>query len=308
MGVVVSTVQLNKTITKAVDDYRNEPSQWIADYVAPRFPVTEKTGYLPRFGRSNQKSLNGKVSPSSPSPEMDYNIGTTEYKCEVYRLAATLPYELEVFDNTGMLSAANLGLQVAEAMQIERELEVATLLVDTSNSVTAQSAPSTRWNKTGGDPCASVATAMGTIDDAINRLPQYMLVTRDVGFYLRQHVAAINGNGGNASLASLEQVAAYLGVKEVRIMRASYNSAKPGVSTAVGAKVMAANKAWVFYKADNMSMFTPSWMSTPYVPSLSDSRAVKIDDPQGLKVLSRDCRDLVVVDKTACVYIATPLT
>jgi len=308
MSISISNIQLMKGLTKAVDDYRNEQSQWIADYVAPRIPVNIKSGYLPRFGRASQKSITGKVAANAPTPRIDHDISTTSYDCEVYRMGDVLPYEQEVFDDTGMLTASALAISVSEAMQIERELEVAVKLIDTSNSVTSQSAPSTRWNATGGDPLASVATAIGTIDDAINRMPQYMLVTRDVGLYLRQHVAAINGNGGNSSLASLEAVALYLGVKEVRMMRAGYNSAKPGVSTGVGAKVMAANKAWVFYKPDQMSMFAPSWMASPSMSVLSTVRAWDVNSPQGKEIEVRDCRDLVVVDKTACVYIATPLT
>lgn len=308
MSVTVSTVQLNKAITKAVDDYRNSQNQWIADYVAPRIIVPEKTGYLPRFGRANQKSLRSKVSPFAPTPEVDYDISTTSFECEVYRLGGTLPYELEVFDNTGMLSAAGLGVEVSEAMQVERELEVATALVDTSNSVTAQSAPSTRWDVSGGDPAADVATAIGTIDDAINRMPGYGLVTRDVGLFLRRYVASLRSGGGSASMASMEEVALYLGLKEIRIMRAAYNSAKPGVSTGVGAKVMAANKMWVFHKPEQMGMFTPSWMVTPMVSALSTSRSWIVNSPQGIAVEVRDCRDLVTVDQTACVYIQTPLT
>ena len=92
------------------------------------------------------------------------------------------------------------------------------------------------------------------------------------------------------------------------MMRAGYNSAKPGVVTGVGAKVIAANKAWVFYKPDQMSMFAPSWMASPSMSALSTVRAWDVNSPQGKEIEVRDCRDLVVVDKTACVYIATPLT
>jgi len=307
MSVAVSTVQLNKAITKAVDDYRNGPSQWIADYVAPRIAVPEKTGYLPRFGRKNQKDLIAKASPFAPSNKVDYDISTTAFECEVYRLRGDLPYELEVFDNTGLLKASSLALSVAENMQIVREREIATMLVDTSASVTAQTAPTTRWDATGGDPAKDVATAIGTVDDAINRIPQYGLCTRDVGLFLRRHVASLRAGGGSASMASLEEVASFLGLKELRMMRAGYDSTAPGV-TSSGAKVMAANKFWVFYKPDNMGMFAPSWASTPMVNALSNSRSWNINDPQGMAVEVRDCRDLVVVDMTACVYIQTPLT
>ena len=307
MSVSISTVQLNKAITKAVEDYRNQPSQWMADYCAPRVAVTNKTGYLPRFGRANQKNVSGKVSPFAPSPSVDYNIGTTPFECEVYRRVANLPYELEVFDNTGLLSATSLALQVAEAIQIERELEIATLLVDTGASVTAQGAPGTRWNASGGDPVASIITAQGTIDDAINRIPEYGLCTRDVGLFLRGFVADKRAGGGSAAMASLEEVASFLGLKELRIMRAAYDSAMPG-DTSVGAKVVSANKFWVFHKPDSLSMFTPSWASTPYMAVLNTTKAWNIDDPPGKAIRVGDCRDTVVVDQTACVYIATPLT
>jgi len=219
----------------------------------------------------------------------------------------TLPWELEVFDSTGMLKITSLAMAVQESMSIEREREVGTMLIDTSASVTAQGTPTTKWNKTGGDPIGAIADAQGTIDDAINRIPEYGLCTRDVALYLRQHVAEKRAGGGNAGLASLEEVASYLGLRELRVMRAAYNSAKPGVVTGVGAKVVAANKFWVFHKPENMSMFTPSWVNTPYMSVLNTTDVWDVKDPKGKKVRIGDCRDLIVTDMTACIYIPTPL-
>jgi len=163
MSIPISNIQLMKGLTKSVEDYRNEQSQWIADYVAPRIPVKKKTGYLPRFGNANQKNISGKVASNAPTPRVDRDISTTPYDCEVYRLGDVLAYEDEVFDDTDMLDATSMTIGVSEAMQIEREMECAVKLIDTSNSVTAQSAPGTRWNASGGDPLASVATAMGML-------------------------------------------------------------------------------------------------------------------------------------------------
>ena len=307
MSVSISNVQLKKAVTKAVEDFRNEQSQWTADYCAPRIVVPNKTGYLPRFGRLNQKNVSGKVSPFAPSPGVDYDINSTAFECEVYRRVANLPWELEVFDNTGLLSVTALALKVAEALQIERELELATLLVDTTNSVTAQAAPGTRWDDTGGDPVAAINEAVGTVDDNSNRIPEHGLCTRDVGLFLRKFVANKRASGGSVSYAGMDEVANYLGLKELRIMRAGYDSAAPG-DAAVGAKVIAANKFWVFHKPQLMNMFTPSWASTPTISKLNTTDVYDINDPKGKGIRVGDCRDLVVADKGACVYIATPLT
>ncbi len=303
----VSTVNVVKAVTKAVEDFRNDQSDFVAEFVAPSFISKAKTGKMPRFNRAHQKNVSGKVSPFSPSPQVEYGLGTTAYECEVRRHAAPLPVELAIFDDMDMLNAAQIGLLVAETSDIERELALAAMLVDTSNSVTAQSAPSTRWNASGGDPAASVATAIATIKTNINKFAQYGLMTTDVWLYLATHVASFRAGGGDAKVASLAEIAGYLNLKEVRVISAGYDSAAPG-DTSVGAPVMAANKFWVFHKPASVSMFTPSWASTPKFTKLTKNRVWPIDDPEGLMIEDRVCDDLVVADKGACVYIATPLT
>ena len=303
----ISTVNIIKTVTKAVEDFRNTQDEFIGEFVAPSFNSKSKTGKMPRFTRAHQKNVSGKVSPTAPSPQIEYGIGTTAYECEVYRHALPLPTELAVFDDTDMLNAQNLGIMAAEVNDIERETEIATMLIDTSNSVTAQSAPSTRWDATGGDPAGDVATAIATIKTNINRFPRYGLMTTDVWLYLATHVAAFRAGGGNSKVASLDEIAGFLNLAEVRVMAASYDSAAPG-DTSVGAPIMAANKFWVFHKPAQVGMFVPSWASTPTYRGLTKNRVWTIDDPEGLMIEDRVCRDLVVADKGACVYIATPLT
>lgn len=310
----VSTAQLAKAATKAVMDYRNDPGTWVADYLFPRVPVTNVTGYLPRFNSTNQKDIEDAVGVWSPTPRVDFGLSSTAFECLEHKRRLLMPEAVKIAlrdagdVGTMLASVAGQALVVDEALRVRRERAIAVKLVDTTNSVTSQSAPSTRWDAAGGNPALDVATAIGTIDDAINHIPQYGLCTRDVGLFLRRYVAALRAGGGSASMASLQEVADYLGLKEVRLINAGYDSTGTG-SSRTGAKVIAANKFWVFYKPDNLSAFAPTWACTPTLQNVPTVEVFAENSQMRANAVEvYDWRVETVVDKTACVYIATPLT
>jgi hypothetical protein len=305
MSVIVSTVQVAKTVTRAIADYRNAPADFVADYVAPVVNVTTKSGYLPRFGRMNQKLVNMAVSPFSPTPRIDYNLTTSTFDCKVHRGAAVLPMELEEFDDTGMLSAANLGIQVDEALRIEREYAIAALLTTAGTFSGNTSSPGTAWPAAGGNPAYDVQSiACSAVATDVNRVPQYGLCSLEVALFLRGFVADLRVGGGSASLAPMSEVAAYLGLKEVRVAGVGYDSAKPGL-TSSGARLFGTDNFWVFDKPDG---FSPNFLATARYAALSKARVEKWTDPQGLFIESADCYDLVTVDGTAAYWLSTVLS
>jgi hypothetical protein len=312
--VNIANAQLARAASKAVMDYRNDAAAWMADYLFPRVPVDTITGKLPRFTSTNQKDIEDAPGPYGPAPRIEYDLGSTDYECIEHKRRFFMPDSIyKALNDAGdagrmLQNASQQAILADEALRIRRERAIATLLVDTSNGVTAQSAPSTRWNATGGDPAASVATAIGTIDDAINKIPKHGLCTRDVALFLRRHVASLRASARGVEMADLSEVAAYLGLEELRMMNAGYDSGAVGASR-TGAKVIAGNKFWVFYKPENLSMWSPTWACTP---TLRGAEAVKVFDDNSI-VVGRaaevyDWRDEVVVDTTACVYIQTPLS
>lgn len=300
MSVIVATVALQKAITKAVEDYRNDPMDFVTDYVAPPINVNKKTGYLPRFGRNHQKEINFKASPFSPSPRVDYDLATTEFNCEVHRGAAALPIELKEFDDTKLLDGMNLAILVDEAIRIERERALAAWMQTTGNfSHTNTSTPGTLWDATGGNPAYDVnVTAKARIKTLINKDAKYGLCHYDVAMFLQQFVADLRVGGGSAKLAPLEEVAAYLGLKELRIAGAGYDSAVPGADS-VAASIWGTKDFWVFHKPEQMNQFAPSFQATCRYAPLSRARVWTEDDPEAIMIESRDCYDLVDVDDSA---------
>ena len=301
MSVIVATVAIQKAVTKAVNDYRNDPKEFIADYVAPPVNVQNVAGYFPRFGRKHQKLLNLLVSPTSPSPRIDHDLSTTEFTCEVHRGAMNLPSELKEFDDTGMLNAANLGILTDEAIRIEREYALSVFLSDNTN-FTNTGTPTTLWDATGGNPAESInETGKAAIKTSINKTAKYGLCTFDVAMFLMQFVADLRVGGGNASLATLDEVAKYMGLKEIQIIGAGYDSAVPG-ATSVAGTLGGTKDFWLFHKPEQMNQFAPCFLATARYPKLSTARVWTTDDPQGIMIESRDCYDLVEVDETACYF------
>ena len=300
MSVNVTTVSIKKSVTKAVDDYRNDPMDFVADYVAPAVNVNGKTGYLPRFNRLNQKYINFKVAPDAPSPRIDYGLGVTEFSCDVHRGVVPLPLELEEFDDTGLLNAANLGIQADEALRIEREREIAVLMANTGTFThTNTSTPGTLWDATGGNPASDVLTiAKAQIHTNINRTAMYGLCTIDVAFFLQQFVADLRVGGGSAALATLPEVAAYMGLAEIRIASAGYDSTEPG-DTSTAADIWGTKDFWVFHKPASINQFAPCFMATTRYARLAKARVWKENNPESFMIEAKDCYDLVDVDDSA---------
>jgi hypothetical protein len=297
--VTLDTVALQRAVAKEIDGYRNKTDDFVADYVAPAVKVDTPNGYLPRYGRAHQKLIISNVGPYAPTNRVDYNVLTTEFNCTTHRLAANLPFEVEAYDDTKLLDAASLGVVVDEALRIQREYELAAFLTDDAN-FTNEGDPGD-WTGAGANPAWDVSEQAVTIHGAINRWPKYGLATGDVAMFLRSLVAVIGAASGSTALASLEEVARYLGLKELRIAGAGYDSARPGHDS-VGARLFGTENFWLFHKPEEMNKFSPTFMATARYEPLSTARVWPIPDPEGVTVESRDCYDLVEVDETGCYY------
>lgn len=301
MGVIVSTIDIVDAVLAATEDYRNSNENFKAGWFAPNVPAKKKSGKIPRFGRENQKLQNFEVAPSADSPRVDYSIGTTDYDCKVHRGSTVLEKETEEFDDTDMLDAVELGLQVEEALAIEKEYKVATVLNAYTN-FTLNGTPTTKFGTPGAEPGLFMDTAKLAVRTKINRVPRHLGVSPDVGLALQRYVAQMGYGGGKTSMATLADVAAFFDLDEVEMALCQYDSAKPG-KTSVAADMYEAGRMWLFYKPPTLGTKTPCFMVTPeYTGGLSKIRVEPLAAPhvEGIFIEHRYVYDTVTVDQTAC--------
>ena len=147
MAIKLSDVQLQYIITKTALAYRNDLYIW--DKISPVIDVTGKQGYIPKFGRKHMKNTNFKVGPYSPASQIDNDLTTVSFNCEIRRGSIFIPEEIEMQSDIP-ISLVTHGMEdLQESMQIEQELELASWMTTSGNFT--NSADVTDWTGAGED-------------------------------------------------------------------------------------------------------------------------------------------------------------
>jgi hypothetical protein len=299
--ITLSSINLARTVTKALDDYRNKPSDFIADYVAPVVNAPTRTGHMPKFQNLHQKIQDYSVSIDGKAHKVDIGTTKTDYACVDHSAEFHLTKRMMVSDSTGLLKASNISVLVDEGMRLQRENKVATVLTGLSSST-----PSTKWNATGGNPPSDIATYQATVFGNINRIPKHGLCTYDTGLKLRALCGQAYGRQ-SSDLPSMEEVAKWLGLAEIRMGLVSYDSGKPGKATTF-ATLLGTKAFWLFYKPEMMDSSLPAFMATPRFAPLSQPRVYPMSQPEGFGIEVNDCYDIVSVDTNACIHLAAVIS
>jgi hypothetical protein len=295
MPITLSAINLKRGVTAALYDYRNKTDQFVADYVAPVVSVGERTSAMPKFTNVHMKVQDFRVSLTGMAHNVDVGTTSTTYTCEDHSAETRLTTRMVKSDTAGLITAGNLAVRVDEAMRLQKENDVATVL-------TAMSAHAvgTKWNTTGGNAPKDIATIQATVFALINRLPMHGLATIDTALEMRVICGQVYGRQ-TSDLPSLEDVAKWVGLKEIRIAMASYDSTKPGKTTSFST-LFGTKGFWTFYKPETMDSSLPAFMATPRFDELSKPRVYPIVQPEGFGIEVNDCYDLVTVDSNAGYY------
>ena len=293
----LSAINLKRGVTAALEDYRNTPEQFVADYVAPVVPVDLRDGYMPKFNRANQKIQDFTVGLNSPAHLVKIGSSSTAYSCVDHSAMAYLSKREFKSDTTGLMTAANKAILVDEAMRLQRENDVSTALLAMSHTT-----PGTLWSATGANPQQDIADQQETIDTSINRIASYGLGNFAVVTALRLLCGKAYGRS-TSDLPSLADTAAWLGLVELRIARTGYDSAKPGKAS-VGAKLFGSKNFWIFHRPTSMSSSMPAFMATPRYTALSQPRVYNTEQPEGWGIEVNDCFQVKTIDATAGHYFS----
>jgi hypothetical protein len=253
---------------------------------------------MPKFDNTNQKIQDFSVSLDGKAHKVDIGTTSTAYACVDHSAEFHLTKRMMASDSTGLLKAGNIATKVDESIRLQRENEVATVLTGLSSST-----PGTKWDATGGSPPKDIATYQATGFGTIGRMFEYGLATVDVGLKLRVLCGLAYGRQ-TTDLPGMDEVAKWLGLKEVRMAMAVYDSAKPGKTTS-RSTLFGTKNFWLFHKPEVMDSSLPAFMATARFPELSQPRVYPMEQPEGFGVEVNDCYDVVSIDTNACIYLAT---
>jgi hypothetical protein len=227
----------NPALTAIAVGYRNPTT--IADRVLPRVQVGAQTfKYLLYSFAEGITIPNTMVGRTSKPNQVE--LGATEASGSTKDYALDIPVpnaDIEAARTVtgGYDPRARAVAVVQDLIDIDREIRVAGAVFNAANYASANKATlsgTDQWSNSASKPITFIQDAM----DGMVMRPNVMVVGRQVATALMRNpevVTAIAGSTQPTSAVNLPALAAYLGLREIIIGEAYYNTAKPGQTATV---------------------------------------------------------------------------
>jgi len=267
-------IYIPQALTNMSQQYRNPDDAFIQDIVAPVLMVERKTGKYAYYTKSNlRKPTNSLRTGKQRTAEIDMNVEWKNYSTLAeHALKGGLEKDvLEQYLNP-LDPMFDMTRQVMDSMQLEREINLATTLSNTS-VVTQYAAPSTQWNaSTGaGSPFIDIVTGVNSMLVNGLRTPNTIFMGWQVWSQLANHPDLLDrvkysqlGMLTPELFANLVSKASNTEISRVVIGKAVYDSSTeqvPPPGTTSNAFIWGKN-LWLAYCTQNPSLREVNGMYT----------------------------------------------
>jgi hypothetical protein len=204
-----------------------QPTGFIANDVLPPVPVAlEYAGYYV-FDDTNFNIPEAKRNPRGVYKEIDFGVGTDNYRAEEFGLEARID-DRERRNAPGPLDL-DIGKtrRLTNSILLNRERRVANLVTNTANiTQNTTLVGAAQWSDPTSDPAVTARAARAAIRSKTGMLPNRLAMGRDVYESLRTNPRVVDFFDG--ARPSAQDLADYFEVEQVIIAGAIYNSAKEG--------------------------------------------------------------------------------
>lgn len=234
-----TSANVSTVLSSMASGYEN--SEFIADQLMPVVEHENIQGTIKQYQRADEAEIDDDhVGPESEAAVVDYQISDTTFTCRARGLKALIPYSL--IDN----AAAPLDVEerkarnVMQRLKLRQERRVAAVLMTTTSYTTANRLTATaQWT--------NVATSDPVVDfDAMKAKLAGSYKTDEAGLFkvvvglgleawqaLKRHPKLLGLRGGGTQTSgtgTTSEVAQLLGVDEIWVSGAEYNTAARGAT------------------------------------------------------------------------------
>lgn len=226
--------------------YKN--GAFIADDVCPVVMVDKRSD---KFAKRNRRDvsmpINDLIGPSGKSNRATYDVTTDNYSVTGHALHEVVDLSL-VRNADAPISPEEWATQnVMQRLMLNREKRVADLIMTAGNWASGNTGAGTDWtDETAGTPLADLNTALEAIPSSGEDSRLILVLALPLWNALRKHPQMLGlraGGGSSAGQLSAAEVAAFIGVDEVKVSRTFITTTNPGQSTAVYSRIWDATKA-----------------------------------------------------------------
>lgn len=209
---------------------------FIGEQVAPPVPVSYESDAYAIFGAEDLRLDNSYYSGRGTIGRTEWTESLGQFLCKEYALEAGIPWQKIRNADAGLRLEMRAAAGLVNKLRLRREKQVADLCAATGTfTQTSALAAGARWDLDTSTPVADTMAGMEVVRSACGLTPNTAVLGPHVWAHLRinpditQRVAGLV----TGTPASLEQAAAALGVDQILVGKAVYNSATEGNTVAL---------------------------------------------------------------------------
>lgn len=235
---LIQNAYVDRILTQVSVAYKNDSNAFVAEKVFPTVQVEKRTGKYFVYDKSNLRSVNSKRTGKAYAKEIEFGLTKSNY-------GPLHEHSLRKFIENDEFSQADdpynpridTTTVLTEALMIEKELALATTLLDTAivTNNTTKSGTSQWSDYSNSDPFADITTAISTIKSASLLTPNTLVLSWPVWLKLRNHPDLIErvkySAFGMLTVEHLKEL--FPEISNVIIAGAMYNSANEGATDAL---------------------------------------------------------------------------
>lgn len=295
-GTSAESMRVDKFLTDFAISYGNAAQDYVANTVAPRIPVSQRSGKIRVWEKSEDFRIDEAFAPRRPtdvSSGIDIDMNTDTYACETYAMHALVPQD-DVDDLNGEVDLEmEYTERLADRMLAQREKRLADLL--TNNAIMTLGTTlsgANQWSHADSHPFASIEAGITAVYQACGVKPNQIIVPLDAAIKLRNHADYIDRyKSFKETVETLELAPTIMGLQVV-IAKSQYNTAKRNTAKTLTLSTIWGKNVVLLYTPDaqtrKIGKSTLCTVKTLFVPGQTyvnkwfdnDRRATKIEQQE----------------------------
>lgn len=248
--LTITDVRVDPVLSNVSKAYSNE--MYIAEMLLPAFKVGTQRGKYYQYDKAKFRRNSTKRAAGAKAKEVEYGLSTASYSAEDHALKEKTPWEIIKQADSALDPERDAAENVTEQLMIDREVALATSMAATATLTqnTTLSGTSQWSDYTNSDPIGDVRTGMQTVQQAIGRKPNTLVLGKQVYDQLIDHPSIVDRVKYSLGAAvTPELLARIFDVQRVIVGESIYNTATEGQSDSLS--YIWGKHAWLLFVADS---------------------------------------------------------
>ena len=233
--LTITDVVVDPVLSNVSKAYSNE--MYVAEKILPVFKVKKQTGKYYIYDKAKFRRNVTARAAGAKANEVEYGLTTASFEATDHALKEKTPWEIIEQADSALNPEMDAAENITEQLLIDKEIALATSMAATATITqnTTLSGTSQWSDYTNSDPITDVKTARQTVQKAIGRIPNTMILSQETFDVLSEHPDILEKiKYSQLGTATEELLAKLFKVKQVIVAAAIYETATEGATSSMG--------------------------------------------------------------------------